>query len=301
MSHSTKVVVIFAEQGNFGEVYKGRYKGREVAVKKCKETMDGETRSKFLQEGTILRNYDHPNIVKLIGIAAQRNPIMIVMEFVEGGALLNYLKANKSRLKTIQLVRMCVDAAAGMSYLESKNCIHRDLAARNCLIGRDLTVKIADFGMSREEEVYEVSDGLKQIPIKWTAPEALNLAKYTSKCDVWSFGVLMWEVFAGGATPYTNMSNQAARDRIDQGYRLPAPDGTPELLYAAMRRCWLADPAQRPTFRSLLTELRALEKQLAPPGVAVSVSVTDLLAAQIQAGLSLPQVGDELQLHDDEM
>lgn len=128
-----------------------------------------------------------------------------------------------------------------MRYLESKNCIHRDLAARNCLIGYENVVKISDFGMSREEEEYigehnhfifslisssnlelfalyiAVSDGMKQIPIKWTAPEALNFGKYTTLCDVWSYGILTWEIFSKGDTPYSGMSNSRARERIDAG------------------------------------------------------------------------------------
>lgn len=146
----------------------------EVAVKTCKLTLPDEQKRKFLQEGRILKQYDHPNIVKLIGICVQKQPIMIVMELVPGGSLLTYLRKNSSTISTGEQLSMCRDAAAGMSYLESKFCIHRDLAARNCLVGYDSNVKISDFGMSREEEEYIVSDGMKQIPIKWTAPEALN-------------------------------------------------------------------------------------------------------------------------------
>ncbi|XP_014668985.1 PREDICTED: tyrosine-protein kinase Fes/Fps-like [Priapulus caudatus] len=111
---------------------------------------------------------------------------------------------------------MCIDAAAGMAYLEERNCIHRDLAARNCLLTADNVVKISDFGMSREEEVYTASGGLKQIPVKWTAPEAINFLKYTSASDVWSYGILMWEVFALGIVPYPGMSNNEARDFIEK-------------------------------------------------------------------------------------
>lgn len=139
-------------------------------------TLPEEQKRKFLQEGRILKQYDHPNIVKLIGICVQKQPIMIVMELVPGGSLLNYLRKNAATLNTKQLMCMCRDAASGkwsfqriffgavltsiliwgtgMRYLESKNCIHRDLAARNCLIGYENIVKISDFGMSREEEEY---------------------------------------------------------------------------------------------------------------------------------------------------
>merc|ERR1711936_1215658 len=214
-------------RGNFGDVYKARLKNNSlaVAVKTCKVTMPEEQKKKFLQEGRILKQYEHPNIVRFIGICVQKQPIMIVMELVPGGSLLKYL--------------------------ESKQCIHRDLAARNCLVGDTNIVKISDFGMSREEEEYIVSDGLKQIPIKWTAPEALNYGKYTSLCDVWSFGVLAWEIFSKGGTPYQGMTNTRARELIDSGYRMPAPDGTPDEVYQLMLRCWQYEPEDRPHFAEI--------------------------------------------------
>ncbi|XP_054280011.1 tyrosine-protein kinase Fer isoform X2 [Macrosteles quadrilineatus] len=242
-------------RGNFGDVYKARLRttGQEVAVKTCRVTVPDEHKRKFLQEGRILKQYDHPNIVKLIGICVQKQPIMIVMELVVGGSLLTFLRNNSSSLTQKQLLFMCRDTAAGMRYLESKNCIHRDLAARNCLVGADNVVKISDFGMSREEEEYIVSDGMKQIPIKWTAPEALNFGKYTSLCDVWSYGVLMWEIFAKGGTPYPGYSNSKAREKIDQGYRMPAPEGTPDEIYQLMLCCWEYQPENRPHFDRIFT------------------------------------------------
>ncbi|XP_033224721.1 tyrosine-protein kinase Fer isoform X2 [Belonocnema kinseyi] len=242
-------------RGNFGDVYKAQLKSckTEVAVKTCKVTLPDEQKKKFLQEGRILKQYDHPNIVKLIGICVQKQPIMIVMELVPGGSLLTYLKNNKTSITQKEQLRMCKDAAAGMRYLESKSCIHRDLAARNCLVGYDTIVKISDFGMSREEEEYIVSDGMKQIPIKWTAPEALNFGKYTSLCDVWSYGVLIWEIFSKGGSPYHGMSNSQAREQIDKGYRMPAPEGTPEEIYRLMSRCWEYDPENRPHFDQIFS------------------------------------------------
>ncbi|XP_032577220.1 tyrosine-protein kinase Fer isoform X2 [Drosophila sechellia] len=260
LSNDDVVLLERIGRGNFGDVYKAKLKSTklDVAVKTCRMALPDEQKRKFLQEGRILKQYDHPNIVKLIGICVQKQPIMIVMELVLGGSLLTYLRKNSNGLTTRQQMGMCRDAAAGMRYLESKNCIHRDLAARNCLVDLEHSVKISDFGMSREEEEYIVSDGMKQIPVKWTAPEALNFGKYTSLCDVWSYGILMWEIFSKGDTPYSGMTNSRARERIDTGYRMPTPKSTPEEMYRLMLQCWAADAESRPHFDEIYNVVDAL-------------------------------------------
>ncbi|XP_054081350.1 tyrosine-protein kinase Fer isoform X3 [Zeugodacus cucurbitae] len=260
LSNDDVVLLEKIGRGNFGDVYKAKLKStkQDVAVKTCRMTLPDEQKRKFLQEGRILKQYDHPNIVKLIGICVQKQPIMIVMELVPGGSLLNYLRKNSNSLTTRQQMGMCRDAAAGMRYLESKNCIHRDLAARNCLVDFENSVKISDFGMSREEEEYIVSDGMKQIPVKWTAPEALNFGKYTSLCDVWSYGILMWEIFSKGDTPYSGMSNSRARERIDAGYRMPTPENTAPEMYRLMLKCWCAEAEARPHFDEIYNVVDAL-------------------------------------------
>jgi len=256
-------------RGNFGDVYRANLHLRKnkrvmsVAAKTCKVTLPEEHKKKFLQEGRILKQYDHPNIVRFIGICVQKQPIMIVMELVPGGSLLSFLRNTGAGLTSKNLLGMCLDAAAGMQYLESKNCIHRDLAARNCLVGEGNVVKISDFGMSREEEEYTVSDGLKQIPIKWTAPEALNYGKYTSLCDVWSFGVLCWEIFSRGGTPYQGMTNTKAREMLDGGYRMPAPENAPEEMYQLMLRCWQYEPEDRPHFNEIHNNIDLLYSRYA--------------------------------------
>ncbi|XP_078539396.1 tyrosine-protein kinase Fes/Fps [Lissotriton helveticus] len=252
-------------RGNFGEVFSGRLiaDNTPVAVKTCRETLPPELKDKFLLEARILKQYNHPNIVKLIGVCTQRQPIYIVMELVHGGDFLTFLRNEGAQTKTKELIRMTENAAAGMEYLESKHCIHRDLAARNCLVTEKNTLKISDFGMSREEEdgVYSSTGGMKQIPVKWTAPEALNYGRYTSESDVWSFGILLWETFSLGAVPYATMSNQQTRESLEQGYRLPSPDRCPADVYRLMQRCWEYEQKKRPTFTTVHQELIAIRKR----------------------------------------
>ena len=162
-------------RGAFGEVMEAVLlnTNEKVAVKTCRSTIPYTEKCKFLQEAEILKQYNHPNIVNLIGVCAEKDPVYIIMEIMLGGAFLDYLRKRGPSQPKKKLTTMITDAAAGMEYLESKNCIHRDLAARNCLVGENDILKISDFGMSREEEggIYTVSSGSRQIPIKWTAPE----------------------------------------------------------------------------------------------------------------------------------
>ncbi|XP_063820164.1 tyrosine-protein kinase Fer isoform X1 [Pseudophryne corroboree] len=251
-------------KGNFGEVYKGTLKDKTpIAVKTCKEDLPQELKIKFLSEARILKQYDHVNIVKLIGVCTQRQPIYIVMELVPGGDFLSFLRKKKDDMKPKQLVKFSLDAASGMAYLESKNCIHRDLAARNCLVGENNILKISDFGMSRQEDdgIYS-SSGLKQIPIKWTAPEALNYGRYSSESDVWSFGILLWETFSLGVCPYPGMTNQQAREQVEKGYRMSVPQKCPEEVFKIMQRCWDYKPENRPKFSEMQKELSSIKKKM---------------------------------------
>ena len=162
-------------RGAFGEVCEATLMttNEKVAVKTCRESIPQSEKRKFLMEAEILKQYDHPNVVKLIGVCAEKDPVFIIMEMLPGGAMLDFLRKKGGSQSKKKLTMMVTDACAGMAYLESMKCIHRDLAARNCLVGEGDIVKISDFGMSREEEcgIYTVSSGAKQIPIKWTAPE----------------------------------------------------------------------------------------------------------------------------------
>ncbi|XP_072814409.1 tyrosine-protein kinase Fer isoform X3 [Vicugna pacos] len=264
LNHEDVILGELIGKGNFGEVFKGTLKDKTaVAVKTCKEDLPQELKIKFLQEAKILKQYDHPNIVKLIGVCTQRQPIYIIMELVPGGDFLSFLRKKKDEIKLKQLVKFSLDAASGMAYLESKNCIHRDLAARNCLVGENNVLKISDFGMSRQEDggVYS-SSGLKQIPIKWTAPEALNYGRYSSESDVWSFGILLWETFSLGVCPYPGMTNQQAREQVERGYRMSAPQHCPEDIFKIMMKCWDYKPENRPKFTELQKELTGIKKKI---------------------------------------
>ncbi|XP_047653656.1 tyrosine-protein kinase Fes/Fps isoform X3 [Phacochoerus africanus] len=252
-------------QGNFGEVFSGRLRADNtlVAVKSCRETLPPDLKAKFLQEARILKQYSHPNIVRLIGVCTQKQPIYIVMELVQGGDFLTFLRTEGARLRMKTLLQMVGDAAAGMEYLESKCCIHRDLAARNCLVTEKNVLKISDFGMSREEAdgVYAASGGLRQVPVKWTAPEALNYGRYSSESDVWSFGILLWEAFSLGASPYPNLSNQQTREFVEKGGRLPCPELCPDAVFRLMEQCWAYEPGQRPNFSTIYQELQSIRKR----------------------------------------
>ncbi|XP_064798260.1 tyrosine-protein kinase Fer isoform X1 [Oncorhynchus masou masou] len=263
LNHEDVLLGELLGKGNFGEVFKGTLRDKTpVAVKTCKEDLPQELKIKFLSEARILKQYDHANIVKLIGVCTQRQPIYIVMELVSGGDFLSFLRKKKEDLKTKQLVKFSLDAAAGMAYLELKNCIHRDLAARNCLVGESNLLKISDFGMSRQEDdgIYS-SSGLKQIPIKWTAPEALNYGRYSSESDVWSYGILLWETFSLGVCPYPGMTNQQAREQVEKGYRMSCPQKCPDEVYKVMQKCWEYKPENRPKFADLQKELASVKKK----------------------------------------
>ncbi|XP_030892051.1 tyrosine-protein kinase TXK [Leptonychotes weddellii] len=202
------------------------------------------------------RRLSHPRLVQLYGVCIQQKPLYIVTEFMENGCLLNYLRDRRGTLTNEMLLSMCQDTCEGMEYLERNCFIHRDLAARNCLVSAASIVKISDFGMTRYvlDDEYISSSGAK-FPIKWSPPEVFHFNKYSSKSDVWSFGVLMWEVFTEGKMPFENKSNLQVVEAISRGFRLYRPPLAPMAVYKVMYGCWHEKPKGRPTFAELLQVL----------------------------------------------
>uniref|UniRef100_A0A8C1W3A3 Ephrin type-A receptor 7 n=1 Tax=Cyprinus carpio TaxID=7962 RepID=A0A8C1W3A3_CYPCA len=246
--------------GEFGEVCSGRLKlpGKRdvsVAIKTLKVGYTEKQRRDFLCEASIMGQFDHPNVVHLEGVVTRGKPVMIVIEYMENGSLDAFLRKHDGQFTVIQLVGMLRGIAAGMRYLSDMGYVHRDLAARNILVNSNLVCKVSDFGLSRvidddPEAVYTTTGG--KIPVRWTAMEAIQYRKFTSASDVWSYGILMWEVMSYGERPYWDMSNQDVIKAIEEGYRLPAPMDCPPGLHQLMLDCWQKDRADRPKFDQIV-------------------------------------------------
>ncbi|CAH2276320.1 tyrosine- kinase ITK TSK [Pelobates cultripes] len=227
---------------------------QKVAVKMIKEGMMSE--EDFVEEAQVLMKLSHPKLVQFLGVCSQQHPLFLVFEFMEHGCLSEYLRRNRGSLCRGMALEMCQDVCEGMEYLEKSNFIHRDLAARNCLVGESLVVKVSDFGMTRFvlDDQYTSSTGTK-FPVKWSAPEVFRYGRYSSKSDVWSFGVLAWEIFSEGKTPFEHLSNSDAVEEISAGLRLFKPKMANEKVYKLMNNCWEEKAELRPTFSSLMREI----------------------------------------------
>ncbi|XP_063630408.1 tyrosine-protein kinase receptor-like [Cydia splendana] len=264
-------------QGAFGEVYQGLYRhganNQElpVAVKTLPELSTGQAESDFLMEAAIMAKFRHANIVHLIGVCFDSHPRFIVLELLAGGDLKNFLRESRPRperasVLTMKDLLLCsIDVCKGCKYLESNRFIHRDIAARNCLLssrGPGRVVKIADFGMARDiyRADYYKKGGKAMLPIKWMPPEAYIDGVFTIKTDVWSFGVLLWEVFSLGVMPYTGCANREVMEMVSSGGRLEKPYGCPQEIYRLMCDCWNPTPTERPSFANMLVQLECFLK-----------------------------------------
>uniref|UniRef100_A0A8B9PF07 Focal adhesion kinase 1 n=1 Tax=Apteryx owenii TaxID=8824 RepID=A0A8B9PF07_APTOW len=250
-------------EGQFGDVHQGVYMSPEnpamaVAIKTCKNCTSDSVREKFLQEALTMRQFDHPHIVKLIGVITE-NPVWIIMELCTLGELRSFLQVRKYSLDLASLILYAYQLSTALAYLESKRFVHRDIAARNVLVSATDCVKLGDFGLSRYMEdstYYKASKG--KLPIKWMAPESINFRRFTSASDVWMFGVCMWEILMHGVKPFQGVKNNDVIGRIENGERLPMPPNCPPTLYSLMTKCWAYDPSRRPRFTELKAQLSTI-------------------------------------------
>ncbi|XP_045337384.1 ephrin type-A receptor 4 isoform X5 [Leopardus geoffroyi] len=292
--------------GEFGEVCSGRLKvpgKREicVAIKTLKAGYTDKQRRDFLSEASIMGQFDHPNIIHLEGVVTKCKPVMIITEYMENGSLDAFLRKNDGRFTVIQLVGMLRGIGSGMKYLSDMSYVHRDLAARNILVNSNLVCKVSDFGMSRvleddPEAAYTTRGG--KIPIRWTAPEAIAYRKFTSASDVWSYGIVMWEVMSYGERPYWDMSNQDVIKAIEEGYRLPPPMDCPIALHQLMLDCWQKERSDRPKFGQIVNMLDKLIRNpnsLKRTGTESSRPNTALLDPSSPEFSAVVSVGDWLQ------
>ncbi|XP_034973177.2 tyrosine-protein kinase receptor UFO isoform X1 [Zootoca vivipara] len=269
-------------EGEFGSVMEGQLSQDGAVLKVAVKTMKIAicTRSEmedFLSEAVCMKDFDHPNVMKLIGVCLQNtesegypSPV-VILPFMKHGDLHSFLLYSRLGespvyLPTQTLVKFMTDIASGMEYLSSKNFIHRDLAARNCMLNESMTACVADFGLSKKiyNGDYYRQGRISKMPVKWIAIESLADRVYTIKSDVWSFGVTMWEIATRGQTPYPGVENSEIYDYLRQGNRLKQPIDCLDGLYELMMSCWALNPRDRPSFEILHQELEKILKSLPP-------------------------------------
>ncbi|XP_011613790.1 fibroblast growth factor receptor 1-A isoform X1 [Takifugu rubripes] len=269
-------------EGCFGQVVMGEAMGLDkekpnrvtkVAVKMLKSDATEKDLSDLISEMEMMKIIGkHKNIINLLGACTQDGPLYVIVEYASKGNLREYLRARRppgmeycynpdqvpvENMSIKDLVSCAFQVARGMEYLASKKCIHRDLAARNVLVTEDNVMKIADFGLARDihhiDYYKKTTNG--RLPVKWMAPEALFDRIYTHQSDVWSFGVLLWEIFTLGGSPYPGVPVEELFKLLKEGHRMDKPSTCTHELYMMMRDCWNAVPSQRPTFKQLVEDL----------------------------------------------
>ncbi|XP_019700649.1 tyrosine-protein kinase transmembrane receptor Ror isoform X1 [Harpegnathos saltator] len=268
---TTNNVVLLQElgEGAFGKVYKGELQtGNKceppiyVAVKTLKENATPKTQSDFRREVDLMTDLRHPNIICLLGVILKGEPMCMLFEYMTQGDLHEFLICHSPRsdvplnnsggkiLEQPEFLHIALQIASGMEYLASHHYVHRDLAARNCLVGDNLTVKISDFGLSRDiysSDYYRVQSK-SLLPVRWMPPESILYGKFTTESDVWSFGVVLWEIYSYGLQPYYGYNNQEVIDMIRSRQLLPCPEDCPTMIYSLMIECWHEVANRRPQF-----------------------------------------------------
>lgn len=265
-------------RGHFGHVYFGSYNKSDgsrldVAIKTIQHATTSNDITSFFREADIMKDFDHPNVMSLLGFVLPEvaksgecqpaviiEPPMIVLPFMWNGDLLTYVRDEKKDLRVRELVKFTLDIACGMTYLSNKNFIHRDLAARNCMMDENLIVKVSDFGLSRNTQhgyYYSNASANTPLPFKWMSPEALRAGSFTTKCDVWSYGITCWEVMTRGHVPYLGVESYELESLLSKGYRLNRPDFCPDHLYTLWSQCWALEPSERPTFAQIVAQVKS--------------------------------------------
>ena len=269
----------FLGSGAFGEVYEGLVQeldssdgdSSKIAVKTLRKGASDFEKGEFLKEAKLMWNFKHDHILSLIAICLDNDPNFLILELMEGGDLLSYLRSRRpnavtgaSNITMLELVNMCLDVARGCEYLEQLHFVHRDIAARNCLVSSLETdkrkIKIGDFGLARDiyKNDYYKKEGEGLLPVRWMSPESLSDGVFTNQSDVWSFGVLIWEILTLGAKPYPAQSNREVLQYVRLGGRLDRPSGSPERLHVIMSSCWNQLPDDRPSFKMCVQEIECL-------------------------------------------
>ncbi|KAM8961748.1 insulin receptor [Pelodytes ibericus] len=261
-------------QGSFGMVYEGIAKDiikgeREVhvAVKTVNESASLRERIEFLNEASVMKGFSCHHVVRLIGVVSKGQPTLVVMELMGHGDLKSYLRSLRPEAENNpgrpaptlrEMIQMAAEISDGMAYLNAKKFVHRDLAARNCMVAEDYTVKIGDFGMTRDiyETDYYRKGGKGLLPVRWMSPESLKDGVFTTFSDVWSFGVVLWEITSLAEQPYQGLSNEQVLKFVMDGGSLDQPDNCPPRLSSLMQMCWQYNPKMRPTFLEIIDMLK---------------------------------------------
>eukprot|EP00042_Codosiga_hollandica_P058962 m.896514 g.896514 ORF g.896514 m.896514 type:complete len:2070 (+) comp60012_c0_seq1:33-6242(+) len=303
-------VVIESEigAGEFGSVCSGYLKRPSngkllLAIKTLKDGADESQKIKFLQEAAIMIQFRNPKIVELVGVVTIGEPVLICLEFMELGSLRTYLKSEFvfEKLTDADLIRMACDVCAGMHYLAESGFIHRDLAARNVLINKDFVCKVSDFGLSQEAAEDNSADKDEKIPIRWTAPEAVTKHQFSVASDVWSFGILLWEMWSYGAVPYKGWTNEVVMQNVLKEYRLPSPKNCPTFIYGLMLECWNEDPLDRPAFYDVFERLLACWNIVKPVSNYAKSYTYDANGQRVKGEYSATKVVERFEEEDGDM